>query len=94
MHKITSDGAEKALAGLRRDSSYEHESALRENEARNNAALADVEDAALPPMRTAKDNPCPDCGWPVTNWWSGNHLSPGDVDPRADCTNPNCDWGY
>jgi len=46
------------------------------------------------PVRTAKDHPCPDCGWPVINWWSGNQLDPGDVDPRADCTNPDCGWGY
>jgi len=69
MHANTSDGAEKALAGL--------------------AAKQVVE-----PVHTAKDRPCPDCGWPVINWWSGNQLDPGDVDPRADCTNPDCGWGY
>ena len=44
--------------------------------------------------RTAKDQPCPDCGWVVINWYSPNNGDPGDVDPRADCTNPDCDWGY
>jgi hypothetical protein len=44
--------------------------------------------------RTAKDQPCPDCGWSVHNWFAGNPRDPGDVDPRADCTNPDCGWGY
>jgi hypothetical protein len=57
--------------------------------------VKDVDPAALTVgLRTAKDQPCPDCGWPVINWYSGNQLDPGDVDPRADCTNPDCGWGY
>lgn len=56
------------------------------------AALAAKQ--AVPPVRTAKDNPCPDCGWPVNNYYSSNQLDPGDVDPRADCSNPDCGWGY
>ena len=43
---------------------------------------------------TPRRNPCPQCGGPVRNWWSANSRDPGDVDPRADCTNPACDWGY
>lgn len=37
---------------------------------------------------------CPTCGSPVNKWYSPNMSDPGDVDPRADCTNPNCEWGY
>jgi len=44
--------------------------------------------------RTAKDQPCPECGYPVRNWYSGNPSDPGDVNPRASCTNPVCNWGY
>jgi len=103
MHTKTSDGAAAALHNLQAlakrnatgyDLEHDHESALRHDKARSDAALADVEDAALPPVRTAKDRSCPDCGSPVINWWSGNQLDPGDVDPRADCTNPDCGWGY
>jgi len=81
MHANTSDGAEKALAAVA---------------AKRIAALKTFQDSQRPTvgMRTAKDQDCPDCGWPVVNWWSGNQLDPGDVDPRADCTNPDCGWGY
>jgi len=78
MHANTSDGAEKALA------------ALKSGHVRD----ADLAAKQAVGLRTAKDHPCPDCGWPVINWYSGNQLDPGDVDPRADCTNPDCGWGY
>jgi hypothetical protein len=65
------------------DLERDHEEALRDAAALNAAG-----------KHTAKDQPCPDCGWPVINWWSGNQLDPGDVDPRADCSNPDCGWGY
>lgn len=43
--------------------------------------------------RETKPKPiCPDCGAPVTHWYSANQSDPGDVDPRADCT--KCEWGY
>jgi len=57
------------------------------------AALAGLKKVAAP-VRKTKTDPCPDCGWLVINWYSPNHLDPGDVDPRADCTNPDCGWGY
>jgi hypothetical protein len=44
--------------------------------------------------RIAKTDPCPDCGGEVINWYASNPRDPGDVDPRADCTNPDCLWGY
>jgi hypothetical protein len=37
---------------------------------------------------------CPDCGSPMRRWYSANPTDPGDVDPRATCTNPDCQWGY
>lgn len=88
MHTNTSDGAKAALHNLQAlakrnatgyDLERDHEEALRDVAAGKH---------------TAKDQPCPDCGWPVNNWWSGNQLDPGDVDPRATCTNPDCGWGY
>jgi hypothetical protein len=81
MHANTSDGAEKALAAL----AAKHPAEVR---------AEDFLVAKQVGLHTAKDRPCPDCGWPVINWWSGNQLDPGDVDPRADCTNPDCGWGY
>jgi hypothetical protein len=82
MHLNTSEGAAAALAALA---------------AKRTAALKSFQNSqrqVVAPVRTAKDHPCPDCGWPVINWYSPNHLDPGDVDPRADCTNPDCGWGY
>lgn len=64
------------------DLERDHEEALRD------AAALDATG-----KRTAKDT-CPDCGWLVINWYSPNNRDPGDVDPRADCTNPDCGWGY
>jgi hypothetical protein len=89
MHSNTSDGAEKALAGLaaRQPAEVPKTRITRDFE-------KDIAAAKKVGLRTAKDQDCPDCGWPVINWWSGNQLDPGDVDPRADCTNPDCGWGY
>lgn len=43
---------------------------------------------------SARRTDCPECGSKVRLWYSPNDLDPGDVDPRADCTNPDCGWGY
>lgn len=37
---------------------------------------------------------CPECGSPIRKFYRPNASDPGDVDPAADCTNPQCDWGY
>jgi hypothetical protein len=37
---------------------------------------------------------CPECGAWLNCWWAPVLGDPGDVDPRADCTNPKCHWGY
>ena len=44
--------------------------------------------------RTERKEHCPQCGAWINHWWSPVLGDPGDVDPRADCTNPACDWGY
>lgn len=41
-----------------------------------------------------KPDPCPVCGSPTHKWWAPVLSDPGDVEPRANCTNPTCDWGY
>jgi hypothetical protein len=79
--------------------------AARGHHARNHRALRKSATAATWHVNTtglfpgeqdrpaAKDE-CPDCGWSVINWWAPVLGDPGDVDPRADCTNPYCGWGY
>lgn len=39
-----------------------------------------------------RDKLCPDCGNQVRRWYDG--LPDGDVEPRAHCTDPDCEWGY
>lgn len=86
MHSNTSDGAAKALHNLQ---------VLAKRNATGYDLERDHEEALIgvAPVRTVKDKSCPDCGSLVINWYSAN-LDPGDVDPRADCTNPDCGWGY
>ena len=38
--------------------------------------------------------PCPECGSTVYYWWSASGHDPDDIDPRADCDNRTCLWGY
>lgn len=99
MHINTSDGAQKAMAELR----AARLAAVNAADPEEHPYIGDGTSGCMTcrsPMNAhitfnkARNNPCPQCGCEVHNYWSSNSRDPGDVDPRADCTNPLCDWGY
>lgn len=45
-----------------------------------------------PPLETAVANPCPVCGAPLRRWYA--NFDGDDVEPRAECSNLSCDYGY
>jgi hypothetical protein len=85
----TSDGAAAALASL---ATKRAAAALVESKyGAGKVVLTTTPEPEAYPGKRPKDK-CPDCGSLVLNWYSPNSRDPGDVDPRADCT--NCSWGY
>lgn len=47
------------------------------------------------PRLVAHARPCPECGEPtLATWYAASANDPGDVDPRARCDSPDCDYEY